>query len=118
MSLLARLFGWSSVPSIDPAQAQARLAVEPQPFLLDVRELEEYQAAHIPGTCLIPLKELPRRLGELPRDCEIICICQSGRRGRSATQQLRAAGYNAVNLEGGTIRWSRQGLPVQKGSSR
>ena len=116
MNLLARLFGKSSVPSIDPGQAQARLAAKPQPFLLDVRRPEEYQAGHIPGATLIPLQELPARLEELPRDREIICVCHSGRRGQSATRQLKAAGYNAVNLEGGTMNWVRHGLPVEKGS--
>ena len=118
MSFFARLFGWSSVPSIDLVQAQARLAIEPRPFLLDVRQPEEYQAGHIPGASLIPLRELPGRLGELPRDREIICVCRSGSRARSATHQLRTAGYNAIKLEGGTNNWSRHGLPVKKGSDR
>ncbi len=116
MNLLVRLFGWSSVPTIDPFQVQARLAVEPQPFLLDVRQPVEYQAGHIPGANLIPLPELPGRLEELPRDREIICVCQSGMRGRSATRQLVAAGFHVVNLKGGTSNWIRQGLPVKKGS--
>ncbi len=118
MNLLAQLFGSSSVPSIDPGQAQARLGAKPQPYLLDVRQPDEYQAGHIPGASLIPLHELPRRIKDLPKDREIICVCRSGNRSHAATQQLKAAGYNAVNLQGGMINWSRHGLPVKKGSSK
>ncbi len=118
MNLLAQLFGGSSVPSIDPGQAQARLEAKPQPFLLDVRQPDEYRAGHIAGAALIPLRELPRRMAELPRDREIICVCRSGNRSHSATGQLKAAGYNALNLQGGMINWSRHGLPVRKGSAK
>ncbi len=121
MNLLAQLFGSqaaSSVPSIDPGQAHARLGTKPQPYLLDVRHPDEYQAGHIPGARLIPLGELPRRIKDLPRDREIICVCRSGNRSHAATQQLKAAGYNAVNLQGGMINWSRHGLPIKKGSSK
>ncbi len=118
MNLLAQLFGSSSVPTIDPGQAQARLGARPQPYLLDVRQPDEYQSGHIPGASLIPLQELPRRIKDLPKDREIICVCRSGNRSHAATQQLTAAGYNAVNLQGGMINWSRHGLPVKTGRGR
>ena len=118
MNLLDRLFGSSSVPGIEPGEAQARLGGKPQPFLLDVRQPDEYRSGHIAGAALIPLGELPHRIKDLPQDREIICVCQSGSRSRSATQQLKAAGYQAVNLQGGMINWSRHGLPVKRGSAR
>ncbi len=118
MNLLAQLFGSSSVPSVDPAQAQSRLDQKPRPFLLDVRQPDEYRAGHIAGAALIPLRELAVRMKDLPRDREIICVCRSGNRSHSATNQLRAAGFNAVNLQGGMINWSRHGLPVKKGSGK
>ena len=118
MNLLARLFGSASLPGIDPAEAQTRLGTNPQPFLLDVRQPEEYQSGHIPGAGLIPLGELAHRIKELPGDREIICVCQTGSRSRSATQQLKAAGFNAVNLQGGMLAWSRHGFPIKKGSAR
>jgi rhodanese-related sulfurtransferase len=116
MNLLAQLFGSSSVPSLDPGQAQARLSSQPGPFLLDVRQPDEYRAGHIAGARLIPLHELARRMGELPQDREIICVCQSGNRSHSATSRLKSAGYNAVNLQGGMNAWARHGLPIKKGS--
>jgi rhodanese-related sulfurtransferase len=118
MNFLSKLFGASVVPSVDPAEAQARLGAQPKPFLLDVRNPDEYRAGHIPGATLIPLPELQGRSGELPKDGEIICVCQSGHRSSTATSQLVSAGFKAVSLTGGMNAWSRQGLPVKKGSAR
>jgi rhodanese-related sulfurtransferase len=119
MNLLANLFGGTTpVPSVDPGQASARLNAKPQPFLLDVRQPEEYREGHIAGATLIPLGDLPHKVDQLPRDREIICVCRSGNRSHSATRQLQAAGLKAVNLQGGMLAWSRQGLPVKKGTAR
>jgi rhodanese-related sulfurtransferase len=119
MSLLARLLGTASTPSLDAAQAQAKLGQHGRkPLLLDVRQPEEYREGHIPGATLIPLGDLASRMNDLPKDREIICVCRSGNRSGSATQRLRAAGYNAVNLQGGMISWSRSGYPVATGARR
>lgn len=117
MNLLSQLFG-AGTPQIDAVQAQIKLNQSPMPFLLDVRQPEEYKSGHIPGAKLIPLDELGKRINELPANREIICVCRSGNRSHSATNQLIAAGYKASNLKGGMISWSRHGLPVNKYSSR
>src|SRR5512133_1621533 len=106
MGLFSQLSG-SPLPSLDADQAQARLRQKPAPFLLDVRQPEEYQAGHIEGARLIPLGELSQRLKELPRDTEIICVCRSGNRSGHATQLLNNRGYEATNLSGGMIAWAR-----------
>jgi adenylyltransferase/sulfurtransferase len=76
-------------------------------FLLDVREPNEYQIGRIPGSTLIPLGEVPRRLDEIPRDKEIIVQCKVGARSARAAQFLRQQGYKRVrNLKGGILDWS------------
>ncbi len=117
MGLFSSLFG-STLPSLDAGQAQAKLRQKPAPFLLDVRQPDEYRAGHIEGAKLIPLGELGQRLGELPRDTEIICVCHSGNRSSHATRLLSDRGYRAVNLRGGMIAWAGAGLPVKKGAAR
>lgn len=117
MNLFSQFFNAGN-SQIDAVQAQIRLNKSPKPLLLDVRQPEEYKNRHIPGSKLIPLGELGKRIKELPGNREIICICRSGNRSRSATQQLIAAGYKASNLKGGMISWSRHGLPVRKGNTR
>jgi rhodanese-related sulfurtransferase len=117
MNLFSQLFS-AGTSQIDAVQAQIRLNKGPKPYLLDVRQPEEYKQGHIPGAKLIPLGDLGKRIKELPSNREIICICRSGNRSRSATEQLNAAGYKASNLKGGMISWSRHGLPVKKGNGR
>ncbi len=117
MNILNMLFG-AGLPQIDAAGVQAKLREQPRPFVLDVRQPEEYRAGHIPGAALIPLGELRRRAGELPKDREIICVCASGSRSSSATRELGAAGFRATNMSGGMHAWGRSGLPVKKGASK
>jgi rhodanese-related sulfurtransferase len=88
-----------------------------RPLVIDVRQPEEYSAGHIAGSKLIPLGELGKRVNELPKDKEIICVCASGNRSRSATKLLVNAGYNAFDMQGGMFMWQRAKLPTKKGTS-
>jgi len=72
-------------------------------FLLDVREPLELAVEHAPGALNIPLGQLRARLGELPRDREILVICRSGQRAYSATRILLQEGFKARNLAGGML---------------
>lgn len=83
--------------------------------VLDVRPLEEYQAGHIPGARSIPLKELERRLGEIPAHQEVVAYC----RGPyclfavEAVERLRSHGFKATRLEDSLTDWRARGLDVQ-----
>jgi len=72
-------------------------------FLLDVREPVELAVESAPGAVNIPLGQLRARLGELPRDREILVICRSGQRAYSATRLLLQKGFKARNLAGGML---------------
>jgi adenylyltransferase/sulfurtransferase len=68
----------------------------------------EHEIARIPGSRLIPLKELPRRLGELDPRSSIVVHCKMGGRSAQATRILKDAGFAKVrNLTGGILAWSR-----------
>ncbi|MFT5861121.1 MAG: molybdopterin/thiamine biosynthesis adenylyltransferase/rhodanese-related sulfurtransferase [Flavobacteriaceae bacterium] len=69
-------------------------------FLLDVREVYEYEMRNI-GGLLIPLNELPTRLSDLPKDQEIAVLCAHGVRSMHACEYLLNEGYKVCNLEGG-----------------
>jgi adenylyltransferase/sulfurtransferase len=78
-------------------------------FLLDVREPQEYQICAISGSTLIPLGELPNRLGELEGQSNLIVHCRSGVRSAKAVTLLRESGFsNAKNLKGGILAWIDQ----------
>lgn len=78
-------------------------------FLLDVREPHEFDIARIPGSVLIPLGELPGRLGELDPAADIVVHCKAGGRSMKAARLLQNEGFTHVrNLKGGILAWSDQ----------
>lgn len=113
LSIFSSLFG-PSVPSLKPLEVHAKLKNGKRPFLLDVREQHEMREGYISGAKLIPLGQLNRRMKELPKDREIVCVCRSGNRSRSAAKQLVAAGYPAANMKGGLLAWKWSKLPVKR----
>jgi adenylyltransferase/sulfurtransferase len=96
---------------VSPQEAQVALAAGA--FLLDVREPWESQERRISGAVLIPLVELPGRVGELPEDRDVYVYCRVGARSRRAVEHLRQGGRpRAVNVAGGIDAWEAAGLPV------
>lgn len=84
-------------------------------WVLDVRQADEYEAGHVPGARLIPLDQLGARHQEVPTDREVYVVCALGGRSAAATQALNGAGYQAVNVAGGTQAWIDAGHPVIEG---
>jgi rhodanese-related sulfurtransferase len=92
----------------------ARRVERGEVLLIDVRPALEYQAGHLPGAVAIAVEDLPSRLGELPKDRQIVAYC----RGRyclfadEAVAVLRRHGFDAVRVEGGWPEWRAEGRPV------
>lgn len=85
-------------------------------FILDVRQPEEWNEYHVPGSTLIPLNELASRVNELPRDQEIVVVCRSGNRSAQGRDILMDAGFTQVtSLAGGLLEWRAAGYPVVSG---
>ncbi|MBF0310495.1 MAG: metalloregulator ArsR/SmtB family transcription factor [Magnetococcales bacterium] len=85
--------------------------------VLDVRPPEEYRAGHLPKSINIPLKELERRLHELPPDREVVAYCRGAYCVLSfeAVARLREKGFRAQRLEEGYPEWRQSHLPVEDG---
>jgi len=81
-------------------------------WLLDVREIDEWEAGHVPAATHIPLGQLGARTAELPDNQEIYVICRSGVRSARAAQALNGAGWQAVNVGGGMQDWAAAGRPM------
>ena len=95
---------------ITPVELKKKLDAGETPFILDVREPNEYQINRIAGSTLIPLGELPRRYQELPRDREIVAQCKMGGRSAKAMEFLKSVGFtNVKNLQGRDSGVDRQG---------
>ena len=83
-------------------------------FLLDVRSQAEWDQMHIAKSILIPLDQLSNRLGEVPRDQDVVVICRSGVRAKEGMTILRGAGYvRAVCMTGGLLAWNNAGYPLE-----
>jgi rhodanese-related sulfurtransferase len=114
MGFLEKLFG-PSVPQLSVAEVSEKMKFGKHPLVVDVRQPDEFRQGHIAGAKLIPVNELYRRMGDLPKGREIICICDSGSRSGSASKILAKEGFTVFNVKGGMIAWKHAKLPVQKG---
>ena len=109
-----------AVPSIEPAEAERRLREGDsdgrRPLLVEVRNMDEFLEARIPGAQFIPLPEFGARFEELPRDRPLFLFCRSGSRSAAATAHLVRLGWPDVsNVNGGLIAWQWAKLPLVDG---
>ncbi|HEV2317892.1 MAG TPA: molybdopterin-synthase adenylyltransferase MoeB [Thermoplasmata archaeon] len=101
------------LPTVEPTALAAELRGSDAPFLLDVREPDEWEIAHLPGATLIPQDELAERVGEVARARDVVVYCKSGGRSSRATQLLLDMGFTRVrNLRGGIDAWAREVDPA------
>ena len=95
---------------ISVEELKAKLDRKDNFLLLDVREDNEYQIAHIEGSTLVPLSQLPMRIAELQehKDKEFCVHCRTGGRSAQAIEMLKAAGFTNTlrNVTGGILAWS------------
>ncbi|HEU4521102.1 MAG TPA: molybdopterin-synthase adenylyltransferase MoeB [Thermoanaerobaculia bacterium] len=101
--------------NISAAELAQRLSNETngEVVVIDVREPYEWDAGHLPEARHIPLQQVQRRIGEIPREAEIVMVCRSGGRSANAQQFLLAQGFKRVkNLVGGMIAWKRDVDPA------
>ncbi|MDQ6990161.1 MAG: rhodanese-like domain-containing protein [Mariprofundaceae bacterium] len=85
--------------------------------IIDVREVGEYQQAHVPNVALIVLNTVPQRSDEIPSEGDVYVICRSGGRSAQAIQFLEQnyGHQNLINVSGGTMAWMQENYPVDQG---
>jgi rhodanese-related sulfurtransferase len=91
---------------ISPSEAAA-LVREGKAKILDVRESWEFATAHVQSGVLIPMGELPARVGELDPAERLVVLCHHGVRSMNATAWLRRKGFEqAQSVRGGIDAWA------------
>src|SRR3989475_5267864 len=104
----------NSATEITSVELKQRLDRGDKLKIVDVREPNEYQINRIPGSELIPLGDVPKRVNELNPDDEIVVHCKTGGRSAKAADFLRSVGFKRVlNLKGGVLDWIDKVDPTQ-----
>jgi rhodanese-related sulfurtransferase/acyl-coenzyme A thioesterase PaaI-like protein len=83
--------------------------------LVDVRELDEYVAGHVPGAIFLPMSEIAERSDEVPADGPVYVICHVGGRSLKVVNWLRTKGVDAYSVDGGTKAWADSGREIVTG---
>ena len=78
-------------------------------WVLDVREVEEFEAGHVPNALHIPLGTIPENTHLIVEHETVYVICKAGGRSMKAATYLEAEGYNVVSVAGGTDGWVASG---------
>lgn len=105
---LVSVVQWHDIDHIDPERT----------VLLDVRYPDECEKGTLPGALRIPLPELRERLGELPKDKEILAYCQAGQRSYYACRILAQRGFRCRNLTGAYMTWSKRPRAGRSGAHK
>jgi adenylyltransferase/sulfurtransferase len=104
-----------TLPTISVHDLRRKLEADGSIMIVDVREPFEYEIAHIAGSKLIPLTDLPARFDELERGKEIVALCKTGVRSARAVELLQSAGFTqSFNLEGGIDAWASEIDPTME----
>lgn len=97
-----------------PAALKKRLD-DAKTALVDVREVKEYQAGHIPGAINIPLRTLSHNLAQIPPDRKVIFYCSTGYRSAMAMMALNLLGYeNVLAFSPSFTGWQAAGEAIAK----
>ena len=110
---------WSAVAqtradavSLDEARSQLESG---RAVVIDIREPDEHARGVAPGARLLPMRQLPARLTEIPADASkpVLLICNTQNRSSALLRALRERGYSHVRfVQGGMSEWVRRGWPV------
>ncbi len=107
-----------SAHPLEISVTEARRLLESNPSgvaLVDVREAWEADICRVASAELIPMRQIPERLADLPKDRHLLIMCHHGARSRNVTDFLRARGYTAVtNIAGGIAAWAEEIEPAMR----
>lgn len=81
--------------------------------MLDVRERSEWNTGHAPQALHVPLSDIRKAPGRLPRNRPVVVVCASGMRSRAAAEHLREQGFDAASISGGMAAWRNAGGSVR-----
>ncbi|WP_062047979.1 rhodanese-like domain-containing protein [Bacillus sp. JCM 19034] len=94
------------IEQLDAEELAVLLKEENDTIVIDVREYDEYDQAHIPGIPLIPMHTIPQHVEKLEKSQSYLFICRSGSRSQQVALYLKEQGFDDVkNFAGGMLTW-------------
>ena len=90
-------------------------------IVIDVRRQDEYEGGHVNGALWVPVDDVIPRYDELPKEGNLLFICEVGARSGLAAEYAAAMGADTdrlFNIEDGTGTWIRKGLPYSTGDEK
>lgn len=101
--------------NLSSSEAKQLLLKNRNVFLLDCRTPDEFRQARLAGAVLIPINEIERRLGEVPKNRPVLVYCAVGSRSNLVAGFLANKGYGEVyNMTDGIVGWYRNGFPISR----
>lgn len=98
-----------AILEISPEELKSKLDKGENMTLIDVREPDEYEICRLEKAKLIPMRQIPERLGDLNPDELTVLYCHHGIRSAQATVWLRRNGFiQVVSLRGGIDEWAQK----------
>jgi rhodanese-related sulfurtransferase len=102
-------------PAISTAELKAALASPDAPFLMDIRDPEEFASFHVQGAVSMPIDEIAARLKDVPPQRAIVVMDHAGHQCPVAGRLLHQLGRAKVKrLDGGILRWQADGMQVSR----
>lgn len=98
------------IRQLNVSELKEKLDQKPGKFMLiDVREPWELNICSLPGAVSIPMRAVPARYPELPKDAEIAVLCHHGIRSQQVAMYLERMGFDKLhNVVGGIAAWARE----------
>jgi rhodanese-related sulfurtransferase len=104
-----------NVPAITPAALKEAVASRDAPFLMDIRDPEEFASFRIAGAVSVPIDDIAARLAEVAPDRGIVLLDHAGHQAPIAGRLLAQLGRaNVKRLDGGILRWQSDGMQVSR----
>lgn len=114
-ALMATAACTSGTKDITSSEAKIIIDKSNNAYLLDVRTPDERRQGYIPGSVLIPIDMVEKRMAEIPKDRPVIVYCAVGSRSKSVASLLERSGYAEVyNMKDGIFGWHKNGLPITR----
>ena len=104
------------VPQVSPSRLRHLLETRAVTILVDLRPADAYRKSRLPGARSMPLGDLERRAGGIPRAGRVVVYADVLVDMVEAHRALQKRGHDNVEiLEGGFAEWVRRGLPLEAG---